>query len=25
VAMFTGALGFVMRPVQNLVIQWLSA
>ena len=25
VAMFTGALGFVMRPVQNLVIQWLSS
>jgi Zn-dependent protease len=25
VAMFTGALGFVMRPVQNLVIQWLRA
>lgn len=25
VAMFTGALGFVMRPVQDLVIQWLRA
>ena len=25
VAMFTGALGFVMRPVQHLVIRWLSS
>jgi hypothetical protein len=23
VAMFTGVLGFIMRPVQDLVIRWL--